>query len=240
MEFKNGAGWHAGLIVTVLLIGLWVDQRIELWGQIAVSVAVWAIYLAYLQRADKAGRLSLLACLCYATAGELFCSLVWGLYEYRLHNVPMFVPPGHCLLFMLGVICAPRAPRWIVWAVPLAATAYAGWVAWYGIDTQGLMYLSLFLVCMAVGSNKRLYASMFLLSLVLEFYGTWVGNWRWAHSAPWTGLISQNPPVCAGAFYCALDALVVATVHRLHGKESEANSATLENLKVEPVLPSGA
>ena len=36
-----------------------------------------------------------LSCIAIATAGELFLSLVWGLYTYRLENVPMFVPPGN-------------------------------------------------------------------------------------------------------------------------------------------------
>ena len=29
-----------------------------------------------------------------ATLGEIVGSLVWGLYGYRLENLPAFVPPG--------------------------------------------------------------------------------------------------------------------------------------------------
>jgi hypothetical protein len=34
----------------------------------------------------------------------------------------------------------------------------------------------------------------------------------WAQEAPWLGFTTINPPLAAGAFYCMLDMLVVATV----------------------------
>lgn len=218
MQIQTSLAKHAAVLTLAIVVGLWVDQHFDWWGQLATNVAIWILYLWYVHHARGNERVSLLACLCYATAGELFCSLVWGLYEYRLHNVPMFVPPGHCLLFMLGTLCAPRLPRAMLWMVPAAAVLYAGSAAYLRLDTQGLLYVGLFLFCMVFGSNKRLYASMFVLSLALELYGTWLGNWRWAPIAPWTGLSSQNPPVCAGAFYCALDALVMLTLRRFTKK----------------------
>ena len=60
----------------------------------------------------------------------------------------------------------------------------------------------------------RLYAVMFMLSLAMEIYGTWLGNWTWAEEAPWLGFTTINPPLAAGAFYCMLDLLVVATAAR--------------------------
>jgi hypothetical protein len=56
---------------------------------------------------------------------------------------------------------------------------------------------------------------MFALSLLMEIYGTWLGNWRWWPMVPGIGLTSINPPLAAGAFYCVLDLLVVASVQRL-------------------------
>jgi len=62
------------------------------------------------------------------------------------------------------------------------------------------------------GRSSRLYAVMFVLSLAMEVYGTWLGNWAWADQAPWLGWTTTNPPLAAGAFYCMLDMLIVATV----------------------------
>jgi hypothetical protein len=58
---------------------------------------------------------------------------------------------------------------------------------------------------------------MFVLSLVLELYGTWIGNWVWKPEVPGLGLTTLNPPVAAGAFYCVLDFLVVSAVTKLQG-----------------------
>src|ERR1017187_6727631 len=69
------------------------------YGQIVVNGCVWAVCGVLYLRIDRSGRPALIACLIIATAGEIFLSLVWGLYEYRLHNIPLFVPPGHVLLF---------------------------------------------------------------------------------------------------------------------------------------------
>ena len=55
---------------------------------------------------------------------------------------------------------------------------------------------------------------MFVLALAMEIYGTWLGNWAWDIDVPWLGLTTINPPLAAGAFYCMLDLLVVATVAR--------------------------
>ena len=61
----------------------------------------------------------------------------------------------------------------------------------------------------AMPRQRRLYASTFVLALALELYGTWLGNWSWAHEVPGIPLVTTNPPGAAGAFYCALDALVL-------------------------------
>ena len=67
----------------------------------------------------------------------------------------------------------------------------------------------LFLIFMGVGSNRRLYATMFIISLLMELYGTWIGNWMWVPDVPGLPLSSANPPLCVGGLYCALDLCVV-------------------------------
>ena len=148
----------------------------------------------------------------YATLGEIFLSLVWGLYEYRLSNVPLFVPPGHALLFMLGRILAERARDWIEWVVPLVTAPLVVALAITGLGTLDALLFALFLLCLLSGRASRLYSVMFVLSLAMEVYGTRLGNWTWAQEAPILGFTTINPPLAAGAFYCMLDMLVVATV----------------------------
>lgn len=77
--------------------------------------------LWWMAGSSAAARLSLTVCVAYATLGEILLSLAWGLYDYRLGNIPLFVPPGHALLFALGLRLATRLPGWVIWAVPASA-----------------------------------------------------------------------------------------------------------------------
>lgn len=201
----------AAIIIAAIITGLALDQVFDFWGQTLTNVAVWALFLYWLRHAAPDKRLVLTACVVYATLGEIFLSLAWGLYDYRLGNIPLFVPPGHVLLFVLGQTLAARVKEWIVWAVPLAAAPFVSLLFLSGAGTLDMYLFGMFLACLVLGRAKKLYAVMFMLSLAMEIYGTRVGNWAWSDTAPVLGLATINPPLAAGAFYCVLDALVVMT-----------------------------
>lgn len=212
---SDGPAMRRALAIAFIICGgLVLDQAIDFWGQTLVNIAVWSVLLGWLRAAPPTERPALWACLFYATLGELFLSLVWGLYEYRLGNVPLFVPPGHVLLFMLGRTLAACMPGWVVWLVPLAAAPAVLTLALAGISTLDAVLFALFLACLASGRAARLYAVMFVLALAMELYGTWLGNWTWAPASPHFPFTALNPPLAAGTFYCLLDLLVVATVAR--------------------------
>ena len=200
------------LIVATIAAGLLLDQHWARHGQLAVNVIVWLLFAALWMRSRPQGRPALFACLLFATAGEAFLSLVWGLYEYRLGNIPLFVPPGHVLLFFLGMQVADRLPERSEWWIAVLAAPLVAAFAWNGRDTLGPLLYVLFIACMWLSPARRLYATMFVLSLAMELYGTWVGNWVWSTQVPWLGLTAANPPLAAGAFYCVLDLLVVTAV----------------------------
>ena len=103
------------IIVATIAGGLLLDQHWARYGQVVVSVLAWIVLAALWRRSSPGERPALAACLIFATAGEVFLSLVWGLYEYRLGNIPLFVPPGHVLLFYLGTRMAMRMPENATW-----------------------------------------------------------------------------------------------------------------------------
>ena len=197
------------LIFATIAGGLLLDYHWSRYGQAAVSAIAWIVCFGLWVRSDAGRRPQLLACLVFATAGEIFLSLVWGLYEYRLGNIPLFVPPGHVLLFFLGTQVAARIPDRGEWWIALAAFPVVMAFAWSGRDTLGPLLYGLFVACMLISPSRKLYATMFVLALAMELYGTWIGNWVWAPRVPWLGLATINPPIAAGAFYCVLDLLVV-------------------------------
>jgi hypothetical protein len=203
-----------GLIVATIAGGLLLDYHWVRFGQAAASAAAWIVCLGLLARCEPPRRFALLACLVIATAGEIFLSLVWGLYQYRLGNIPLFVPPGHVLLFFLGMEIARRLPDRSVAGITAMAALAVAVLAWTGRDTLGPLLFALFLLCLYISPSRKLYATMFVLSLAMELYGTWMGNWAWSRDVPWLGLTTLNPPVAAGAFYCVLDLLVVSVASR--------------------------
>jgi hypothetical protein len=199
------------LIVGTLAAGLYLDVLTDLAGQTALGLAVWAVLFYLLRGAGGEERRALMACLVIATTGELALSLGWGLYTYRLGNIPLFVPPGHVLMLLLGFSLARVMPDTVAYAIFSVAALYSLAAAATGVDTLGVA-LFLVLAASAVGmpGQRRLYASTFVLSLLLELYGTWLGNWNWARQVPATTLVTTNPPGVVGAFYCALDAAVAS------------------------------
>jgi hypothetical protein len=203
--------------IAILALGLWADIHVDLPGQLAIGAVVWALFLALIAPLPAPERRVYLACVAIATAGELFLSLVWGLYTYRLGNVPMFVPPGHALMLMLGFSFTQRMPETVARAILGGAGVYTVLAAAYGLDTLAVpLYLMLAVSVLSLPAHARLFASSFVLTLTLELYGTALGNWAWDREVPWVDLVTTNPPAIAGAFYCTLHALTIGMKSLLH------------------------
>ena len=205
----------AGLIVATFAIGLIVDRFGGLMGQVGVGVWTWLLLLRLIHTMAPRSRVPFYACLVWATAGEVFLSLIWGLYAYRLGNIPFFVPPGHVLLFWLGLAFAPSVSVLFVRCVAALAIVYSAYALYTGLDTISAVLAGLFLLCWSWRDGRPLFSLMLVIALMLELYGTWVGNWVWQTEVPYLGLTSNNPPLAAGAFYCVLDVLVAMSVWAL-------------------------
>jgi len=197
------------LILVTLVTGLWLDHISPVWGQIAAGVLFWGLFLILYEKAEGTTRLLLMSGLLVAVAGEIFCSLIWQLYDYRLYNIPHYVPPGHLLVFLLGSKITHWMPKRIIGVVALTAIFYIIPASMTGIDQFGVVLVLIFLLCLLGEEEKTLYATMFVLCLILEIYGTWLGNWAWRPEVPIWGLSTPNPPPASGAFYCILDFIML-------------------------------
>ena len=211
-------GTRVLLIGATLVGGLAADIYTNIVGQTVIGLIVWLTLFSLLSDVDRDTRFMLMACLVIATAGEIVLSLGWGLYTYRLDNIPLFVPPGHVLLLLLGLSLARAMPDSVALAIICGAGIYSLTAGAAGIDTLGVLLFGILLTAsVAMPRQRRLYASTFVLALALELLGTWLGNWSWARDVPGTPLVTTTPPLAAGAFYCALDALVVLATTRMRG-----------------------
>ena len=203
------------LYVLTIGIGLLVSAKYAEW-----PVNVWCIgvFLYIYWMTDRKERIEMIAVLAFATPMELFFSEVWLIYEYQRDLMPLFVPVGHYFLFDLGRRVArtipERSPMILIFLlVPLVVYG-----AIQGTDTSAVILILLTLGFVQWGPEPRLYASMVWLALFMELWGTYLGNWTWASSVPWTGLTAWNPPLLVGAFYCFGDVLVNLSVAKFEGQ----------------------
>jgi hypothetical protein len=198
-----------GLIAFTIIAGLWADKNFGWTGQVIVSVLVWIELTLLCVKLPRPLAERLVACVWISGLGEILASLVWGLYDYQFGNVPLFVPPGHALLYLGGLLIAERLPRRLQaygpYLVLLVAAPLVAWLAGTGADRFSAWLFVMFAAFVLLAPDKRLYATMFLVALAMELYGTAMGNWTWRPIAPGTGLATLNPPLAAGAFYCLLD-----------------------------------
>ena len=215
----------ATLIICTIVGGLAIDRSFGVPGQIAVTLFVWVQLVWLCARADAALRTRLIACVWIAGLGEIGASLLWRLYDYQFFNVPLFVPPGHALLYLLGMLLAERLPPRVLSLVPWIAAPFVALLAACGIDTLSLWLFALFVLFMCCGRDQPLYATMFVLALVMEIIGTSIGNWHWPADVRLTSLTTLNPPLAAGVFYCVLDWLVSLRVRAAHWRMPSRSAA---------------
>jgi hypothetical protein len=187
--------------------------------QLALGALTWLVLLVAGLRLlhTPIQRAQLVGVVCFATIGELTGSILWGVYRYRLHNLPLFVPPAHGLVYLTGLsfaVALRRHTRALVVAAALAATTWGvlGLTVLPRRDVAGAIGVPLLIVFLWRSRNRALYASVFLVVASLELYGTALGTWRWAPSLPGLGIPDGNPPsgVASGYVWFDVMALLVA------------------------------
>jgi hypothetical protein len=148
-----------------------------------------------------------------ATAGEVLFSLGFGMYEYRLQNLPLYVPPGHSLLYAAVyyfvrepfVVRSRRAIAVAMLALSLLYAAY--WLLAYQ-DLYGALCTALAVVLIARDPHSRLFfLTMFLFVGFLEQVGSRFDCWYWHPVAfdRFAWLPSGNPPSGISVFYFGFD-----------------------------------
>src|SRR5437764_3790705 len=106
-------------IVLVLDRGASMDQ------QRLLGVGTWLLLVVLLGRQDVRTRLQVAVVVAFASLVEYLFAGWLGVYVYRLHDVPWFVPPGHGLVY-LGALAMGRSELFTrnrSWLVPLTLVA---------------------------------------------------------------------------------------------------------------------
>jgi hypothetical protein len=201
--------------------GLWLDGYVDLRGQLALGVLTAVVLAALLALHPRSVRWQAIGVVGVATIGEVIGSIIWGVYVYRLENLPAFVPPGHGLVYLCGFSLATLAARrptvLLVTAIAAAALwGVLGLTLLPATDVSGAIGCT-FLVLVLLNTRRPVYAGVFLAVAALEIYGTAIGTWTWAGTVPGLGLSQGNPPSGAASGYVVFDVValwLVASVSR--------------------------
>jgi hypothetical protein len=149
-----------------------------------------------------------------ATCIEVWGSIIWGIYRYRFGNLPMFVPPGHGLVYLFALRSArtPIVLRYPTQTKNLALACATAWML-FGLtveplfmgrlDLTGALFWPIFVVFMRRPSAP-IYATAFCYvhpgNLGHQYGHLGVASIR-AGIAHSTG----NPPSVIAAGYCIMD-----------------------------------
>ena len=211
---------RAAAIAAYLAALLAVDTQVDLSGQLALGALTWIVLAAAALPLAAERRAQVAVVICAATVAEVTGSILWGVYSYRLENLPTFVPPAHGLVFMGGLAlseaCGRRAAA-LVWAAAVGATLWGvlGLTVLPRLDAAGALGVPLLLAFLWRSPARAAYAGVFLVVAALELYGTAIGTWRWASDLPGLGIPNGNPPSGVASGYVWFDVMALLLAPRL-------------------------
>ncbi|MFY0406352.1 hypothetical protein [Solicola sp. PLA-1-18] len=205
-----------------ITVVLGIDATGTIWTQRLLGVLTWLALALALRRETPLVRAQVLVVVVFATAVEYTFSPFLEVYTYRFDNVPLYVPPGHGLVYLaaLGVgrtLWVRRHQVRLAWTVVAVGGAWALWglVGTDRVDALGAFWFACLVGFLLWGPNRGLYVGAFLVVSYLEIVGTAVGTWEWQPYDP-TGIVPiGNPPSGAAGGYGWFDLAALLLAPRL-------------------------
>ena len=204
----------------------------------ATAVFVWS----FARRSPIDGR-QVFTAIIVATLGEIVLSLGWGLYSYRNFLIPLYVPPGHGLFYLLAAETSVQTSiRERADAINRVVMTIGTLIAIVSLvafrDAWGFLWWLGALALMWRSKNRLLLSACFAYTILLEWAGTAIGNWQWFADVPLVRMHSANPPAGVGILYILLDLIVVAiTTKLLRAAEAEAEAEPSMSSTLYPSSP---
>jgi hypothetical protein len=193
--------------------------------QVVLGAATWAVLAALLRRETPLVRAQTLVVVALATCVEYTFSPLLQAYTYAIGTVPLFVPPGHGLVYLAALLLG-RSPVFDRYRRPLVALTVLAGGAWAAAglagliggrhDVLGAFWFACLLAFLRWGPNRMLYVGAFGVVSYLELAGTALGVWAWAPADPVLHVIGQgNPPSGAAGGYGWFDLWALLLAPRL-------------------------
>ena len=160
--------FRTGALISFLGVLLAVDTQVDAHAQLLLGLAAWVVLALALRGVSPLLRVQALVVVVVATCAEIVGSLIWGVYTYRLENLPSFVPPCHGLVYLAGASLAVWAAPWRTAFVRVALVAVLAWgIAGVTVlprmDVGGAIGAGILAVYLVRGRAPEVYAGVFLV-----------------------------------------------------------------------------
>ena len=214
-------GWSDARALAVALVWipsvLWCDRVADLAGQLLLGAVTWALLLVWLAHESRLVRAQTAVVIVIAAAIELVFSGWLGVYVYRLEHVPMYVFPGHGLIYLAALTVGRLdvVRRHAGLAVRATVVVAGGWALWGLLlserrDVLGFFWYLCLLAFLRWGRSTLLYVGAFVMVSYLEILGTVWGVWAWQPVDTIVGWVPMgNPPSIAAGGYGWFDLYAV-------------------------------
>lgn len=189
-------------------------------------LVLFVFYYIYRSVSRKIKKLMIYG-LVIAFLGEVLFSLVFGMYTYRLENLPFYVPFGHTLIyasvfyFAKESLVKRNSNKIISILYPIMIIYSTLWL-FFAKDIFGFICMLLILYFFWKKPHIKLFfLIMFFMIVYLELVGTYYSCWFWPEI--WFDKISfissANPPSGISIFYFAFDAGCLWFYKKLNKKQ---------------------
>ena len=187
--------------LTITATGLALDHFANLGVQMLLALCTWGflaiafVYLTPMERAQTS------VVVVVATCAEIIGSVIWGVYTYRLGNLPLFVPPGHGLVYLTGLRLSQtpwfreRAGCSVAAAMAcVGAWALLGLTALDRPTSPGRSARRCSSSSSGAAGRRQSTPGCSSPMAFLEIYGAAIGTSPWAGEIPGLGVPDGNPP----------------------------------------------
>lgn len=209
-----------GLIIDSKYVALNYFEHAQWINNILVLLLVVFLY----KKSPPRSKALLINAIIIAVIGEYVFSKVFGMYAYRLGNIPHYIPLGHAVVFLFVYnFCKKqqvRAHKKILEQVLTVIIIFLSLTFLiFKSDVYGfILTILIFYFLRNYPKEKLFYLTMYVFVVYTENLGTALECWEYPLIAfdKFNFLPSANPPIGVSFFYFGLDRGTVSIYKRMH------------------------